>query len=849
MRPMNPGPAAGVARHPTRRWTTGLAALLLASATSPLAADAQRPSLGGTGTQGRPSAEGAKAKEASKADATAPAAIPLPSLVRSAEETHRALRRIGDRLDDAAVLRDVEARLPAAVEALDRLGPAVDPGRLSELAGRDLLDLKTLLIRNEQGLARWDERLEEAARALHAGSKDLERMDATWRLTEESARADQAPEVLLERVGALRSQIRSLAQRTHERLAATLKLQDRVAGVRLRVSEWIASTDRTEKAREEQLFEIESVPLWSLLGRPASAAKLLDQLARSAHLHLGSLGLFVAEQSGWLALLAVVFVGLAVALRGLRRRFRARAEEDPALRAPAEVLAHPVAAALLLALGATVLLFPHAPVTVTEVLVLCMLPAFVRAMGAVLPSGIRRFLYYFGATIAVDRLGGLAPEYSLLARLILLAVVVAALVGLVGALRGEAWSQGIASDAWRKALRAGGFVGAALLAGSIVANLVGNVSLARRLGSGTLDAVAVAALLGGVALVLQALFLGMLRLPQARRFGVVARHGDLLAARGATYIRWAAVATWALAVESAYRIGPFVGDALGDLLGKRLRVGGLDVSLGDVAAFAVTLWIAVILGRFLAFVLEEGLEGRGLPRGVPAAISRTAQYAVVAVGLGFAALASGMELTRFAVLVGTLGVGIGFGLQNVVNNFVSGLILLYERPVQVGDIVELGKLLGTVQRIGIRSSTIATFQGAEVVVPNANLISGELVNWTLSDRKRRVDVDVGVAYGSDAERVREILLQALRGRDDVVASPEPAALFTGFGDSALQFQLRFWTHRFDSWPAVASDVRVAVCRALAEAGIEIPYPQRDLHLRTVAPEAARRLGGAPDERT
>jgi small-conductance mechanosensitive channel len=180
-----------------------------------------------------------------------------------------------------------------------------------------------------------------------------------------------------------------------------------------------------------------------------------------------------------------------------------------------------------------------------------------------------------------------------------------------------------------------------------------------------------------------------------------------------------------------------------------------------------------------------------------------------------------------------------------VNNFVSGLILLYERPVQVGDVVEVGTTVGTVQRIGIRSSTIATFQGAEVVVPNGNLISGELVNWTLSDRKRRIDVDVGVAYGSDPERVREVLLGTLAGRDDVVASPPPAALFTGFGDSALSFQLRFWTQRWDAWVGVASDVRVAVARALADAGIEIPFPQRDLHLRSVAPGAAAALGGGP----
>jgi potassium-dependent mechanosensitive channel len=253
----------------------------------------------------------------------------------------------------------------------------------------------------------------------------------------------------------------------------------------------------------------------------------------------------------------------------------------------------------------------------------------------------------------------------------------------------------------------------------------------------------------------------------------------------------------------------------------------------DAAAFGVTLAISIGLARLLRFVLDEGaLPALSLPRGVPAAISKTVQYVIVSVGFAFALLASGMEVTRFTLLAGTLGVGIGFGLQNVVNNFVSGLILVYERPVQVGDVVEVGKLAGEVRRIGFRSSTLRTFQGAEVIVPNANLVSSEVVNWTLTDRTRRIDVGVTVAYGSDPARVREVLLGALRGRTDVLASQESLVLFTGLGESALEFQLRFWTSRFEEWQKTESEVRAAIVQGLAEAGIEIPFPQREVRLRT-----------------
>jgi potassium-dependent mechanosensitive channel len=279
------------------------------------------------------------------------------------------------------------------------------------------------------------------------------------------------------------------------------------------------------------------------------------------------------------------------------------------------------------------------------------------------------------------------------------------------------------------------------------------------------------------------------------------------------------------------------------VLGRRLTVGGLDVSLGNVVAFAATLGVAVLVARVLGFVLDEGVFREVvLPRGVPAAVSKTFQYVVLLVGFAWAVLASGMEMSRFSFLLGALGVGIGFGLQNVVNNFVSGLILVYERPVQVGDLVEVGSVSGEVTRIGIRSSTVRTFPGAEVIVPNATLISTEVTNWTLSDRKRRIDIAVGVAYGTDPQQVIDLLLAAVRDRPGVLHSPPPMALFVRFGESAIEFALRFWTPNIDTAQQLASDVLIELHASLARAGIRIPFPQRDLHIRSVAESAASALG-------
>jgi small-conductance mechanosensitive channel len=196
---------------------------------------------------------------------------------------------------------------------------------------------------------------------------------------------------------------------------------------------------------------------------------------------------------------------------------------------------------------------------------------------------------------------------------------------------------------------------------------------------------------------------------------------------------------------------------------------------------------------------------------------------------------AGVELNRFTVLTGAIGVGLGFGMQNIVNNFVSGLILLFERPIHVGDTVDVGGLVGTVRRIGARSSTVLTFQGAEVIVPNSNLVSNQLINWTLSSPWRRVDVLVGVAYGTDPERVLTLLVEVANSHPGVLRARSPAAFFLGFGESALNFELRFWSAQQEMWFQLKSDVTVAVARALCEAGIKIPFPQRELYVRGIEP--------------
>jgi small-conductance mechanosensitive channel len=271
---------------------------------------------------------------------------------------------------------------------------------------------------------------------------------------------------------------------------------------------------------------------------------------------------------------------------------------------------------------------------------------------------------------------------------------------------------------------------------------------------------------------------------------------------------------------------------LASVFNARLGIRAFNISLGDVAGFLCVLVFGYLIASGCRFVLrEEILRHWRLSRGVPETISTSLYYVLLLLVFLMSLSAGGIELDKLTVLTGALGVGLGFGLQNIVNNFVSGLILQFERPIRVGDILEVGTLSGEIRRIGIRASTMRTAQGSEVIIPNSTFVSGQVVNWTLSEPVRRVDVPVKVAYGTDPERVIKMLLEIAASHSEVLRRPEPFAVFLGFGESSLEFLLMFWADQ-ETHFRLRSDVSIRINVALREAGIEIPLPQREIRVHS-----------------
>ena len=282
----------------------------------------------------------------------------------------------------------------------------------------------------------------------------------------------------------------------------------------------------------------------------------------------------------------------------------------------------------------------------------------------------------------------------------------------------------------------------------------------------------------------------------------------------------------------------FIWSRVGYFFNFTITIGSLNLSIKGIVLAIAIIFItqsAVRVGREL--LKERILDKQSLESGLKDSILTITSYLSWGLGLILALGTLGVNATSLAVIFGALSIGIGFGLQNIFNNFISGLILLFERPIQVGDYIEVGGLWAEVKKINVRATVVQTFDNASVIIPNSELISQQVTNWSFKDKRMRRNLDVGVAYGSDIDLVQKTLLDIAQNTRGILKYPRPDVLFIDHADSALIFRLRIWVHVDDFW-TVPSQIRCDIDRRFRELAIEIAFPQRDLHIRTLPGQMA-----------
>ena len=778
--------------------------------------------------------------------------IPLAEVAARAAEIRSLLATQDAAITPSREVQTILERLPALGDELRvrldqtiaRLGMNPPLPVVEQLAGGWEATRARLKSWNDT-VTQWTARVEQERGRL-AGLRE------SWKRSREAAAASGAPKVVLDQIDGVVSDLDAARTRLEARLSALLATQYRMAVLQRRCDDGLSRVAQVRADRIRRLGERDGPPLWTAvlwkgaMSQAPAAARDVLEAERAVVAEVAR------EHATRIPLHALVFAVLVAVLWRGRRAARRWVADDPSAASVAEVWSRPISSALVLACVAAPWIYPEATPLLGRVVALIAIMPVLRLIRPSLDRALAAALYVFGALFLVDAIRSVLSTAPLFEHMFFLAeMLVASLVMLrvltsahqAAAAPAPAAGTAAEADADVMAAAARRLVGRLLLAafaGAFGLAGVGYVELGRLVGVGALGssyyglailaAVQVARGLAGVLL-------------RSRVFALVAsvqQNRAVIERRIVRVLRWAGVLGWIAATLDALTLLSATVTGIRAALAAQLGWGAIRISLGDVVVFGLTIWLAFVVAAALRLVLAEDVFPRvRMARGVPLALSAVIQYAVIFGGFTLALAALGVDLTKLTILASAFGVGAGLGLQTVVNNFASGLILLFERPIHLGDVVQVAGIGGEVRHIGVRATLVRTADGAEVFVPNSLLIAQAVTNWTYSDLRRRIVLPVRVAYGATPQRVTELLTAVGARHPQVSGEPAAAAVFMGFGENSLDFELRAWTDRFGDAETIQSQLADSVYAALNEARIELPVPRRDVRLRQVAAEPGK----------
>jgi potassium efflux system protein len=783
-------------------------------------------------------AQGAKAAPApapAAPAAAAPAPAPAPVPIAMA---------------DVAVEAETASALVRRFEARSRTQDALDSAseELPVLA-RDMavrtLEMRRLLTRNtpletirsleaewrylENRSAAITRDLTRAASQLDRDLAELDKLDATWSATREAAVTGAAPASVMGRVREIAAEVAKTKKTVLERRARVLALQSQSAEVGSRAAQATQALAEASEQAAARLFYADSPPIW--LSNPldiharelpdAGTSGLGETVALTTYLHnnLRNVGLH-----------ALAFVALAGLLYLIRSKVQVLSQTDGNLKRTGKIFDMPVVSAVLLSLLLAAWFYPRAPrLFWIAGGVFSAIPTLIFSR-RVIERHLYPVLYVVVGFYVLDKLRGVLTPLPVIWRWTMLAEIVFFLLALVLTLRrsrrkpgGPPWT---ATAAWR-AVRLGAWPGLLVFSVALAANLAGYVRLADLLTTTAFFSAFSAVVAHALTRVGEGLLHALLCVPPLSYLGMVQRHTPLLTSRFNRFLKWVAFLVWLGLTLRALGVLPLLLNQLGALWEAKLPLGSLETAVGSLVVFILTIWGTFLLSRLSRFILEEEVfPNLYLERGLPYAINRVVHYLVLLSGFVIALGAMGVDMTKFTILAGAFSVGIGFGLQNIVNNFISGLIVLFERPIKVGDTIEIDGQTGRVQRIGIRASVMLSTSGAEVIIPNGKLISDKVINWTLSSGRRQISVSVLLKLDADVSRARELVLGVARRHKSVLQTPPPEVLFVRRGIDQLEFELRVWTDALDAWMEVKSDMTSEINEALRHNEIVGAVPEK-----------------------
>jgi len=535
----------------------------------------------------------------------------------------------------------------------------------------------------------------------------------------------------------------------------------------------------------------------------------------------------------WLNIISflVIVVLISILFRNLKQNIP---DKDPSIGSVLyKILSRPISSAFLINYVLTFLIFEILPDSIRLINTVVLFIPVILILRDIITGPARKYIYFPIIAALLVQLHSLGYIETLISKIFLLLIILFSLLVILSILVRRSQRDYVLATRFGKYVYALLWLMFGIMLLSMISVIIGSVLLAEFITYASIRSAALALILYALSVTLNSIIISLLHGKRLQKMNLIKQHYNIILKRMFGLVNFTSIILWIILTLRFFTFWDEVYNAIKKVLTNSLTLGTVKLSLGNIILFVFIIWFTLWISSIIRIIFDEEVTSRvKLKRGVPGAISLIIRISLITIGFLIAIAAAGVEMSKLAILLGALGVGIGFGLQNIFNNLISGIILAFERPLNEGDVIEVGNYSGIVKEIGIRSSTIRTADGAEVIIPNGNLISNELVNWTLTDPHRRAEVVVGVEYGADLKQVLSILSDCAHNHPEVLKDPEPLAVFSGFGESSIDFRLLFWIATNERKLIIQTEVALLVNESLKKAGIEIPFPQRDLNVKS-----------------
>lgn len=750
--------------------------------------------------------------------------IVMSDVTQEASKIIVALKDINETLQESKELLNLQESVKAYCHSIDMLLSGNNYKNIYKQNVRELQKMQAELNAQLKQLEEWEDLITQNIKKYDKYKAVLAQDLLLWKNTYDNALKNNAPKEVLKYIQAVVNNVEDLKKSLKKKYNRTLTDSQLISSYVLKINELLENIKEARHIAMNKVFyknqpsiiqaqRTENFTLKAYFSSIKKSIKEKYQETRNYFLiNTEYLPSFLI-----LAFLSALFVFYYNYLYRKKRLFVSKASIG---RRIFFFIKRPFSTYIILFILAISFIFPQRPQSFSDIVLVVMIIPVDRILQSVLRRKYYKYLYIFFFIYIFYIINLNATGFSLESRYMMLLVNIMLLVYILALIYNRVLKL-IATKALYKIGTYLLYIFLSILIIAFFANLYGSVLLSFRIINGVISVLYASMIFYALYIILTGYIVVLLR----RRISSISHMLDKYAQKIETtttyFIKAWMILWWLLIVMKQLSLYSYFEKLVHSFLAFSMTIGETTISVQAVADFIIIIVITFLLAKLIRTILEIEVFARfRFPRGMPTAIITTVNYIIIIAGVFIAFSSLGVTPEQFALMFGALGVGIGFGLRNIIANFISGIIMVFERPIQIGDTIEIDNTLGSVQSIGARSSTVKTFDGSEVIIPNADFIAKEIINWTLSDKYRRKTVEFKVDLENNIDEILKIMYDVAVAHESVLSEPEPLATLKGFGEYYLEFRLYFWLS--DNLIVAQSEVAHGIFSALKEAGIKMP---------------------------